>query len=336
MAEEMQLIFECTKCNKVLKSEKGLKEHQNRKRKGKKTGCFVKSVDSASGQSSSDSLLGSSSVDSYGMQYEFSDASTDALLDELSDGIGPQQDFLKGKESLNCHSESSLTQLTMKCKIKNSSVLDGETMSISGHQGGSRVELPSIQFVHGLVTAAVEKIVNHPDFPKDHGESIKETIDRREARSKIFQGVFVDHHQENAVRKHLCVARECSDTCTFAKRKTLFHQQQTMLALEVARVGKVLRRQWVQLAAQHLKRLKVDNMEMFNVFLPYVHNIFSDTEITTYLCDLPHSSLSDVPDPPTSHPRAIQVVPAGNGLEVSTKRVERAEARTKRRRVGNI
>ena len=328
MDDLLEIEFKCTKCDKVFTTEKSLREHQRRKRAGKRTGCFVLPGGSGSRSSANTSSM-FTLTSALGVPSDLSE------LDDIGSDIDTnKEDFEKGFDSFGTMGDLSLHQLIKHVKVKHNTVLGGDVFDKPGSQGGSRVELPTISFVHGLVKAVVEKITSHPDFPKNPGETVKEIVDFREARSKIFKGVFVDHSQDNAERKHLCVARECTDTCTFAMRKTLFHQQQTLLALEVAKAGKVLRPHWVELAAQHLRRLKVENTGVFNVFLPHVHTTFSDTNISKYLCDLPHSS-SHVADPPTSHPRAIQVVPAGKGLEISTMRVERAEARAKRRRRGN-
>ena len=317
--QKIEIEFQCTKCEKVFKNEKTLKEHQNRKRGGRRTGCF-KMAGSSGSSGNSSSLLGSYGVPSDFSEIEDSDMNTEGI------------DFEMGVQSVGSHSELSINQLTKIMKEKNNSVLNGKVEEEPSAQGASKVVLPSVAFVHGLATAGVDAILGHPNFRSEPGESTKGVVDNREARDAVFRSVFVNSSQEGALQKHLCVTSQCEESCTFAQRKTLFHEQQTLLALEVANKGKVLRPRWVEHAAKHLTRLQVESSAAFSKFLPYIHYFYAGSEISKYLDDLPTTSPSGFPAvPSSSQPRAVMVAPAGNGLEVSVERIEKAAKRRRRR-----
>ena len=99
----------------------------------------------------------------------------------------------------------------------------------------------------------VEDVLAHSDFDATSDRS--KVVEIRHRCNDVFEQIAVNVNQDNAIIKHGCNPSECSSDCTFGRRRTLFHIQQTLYSLQVASSRKGFTENWIARAADHLRRV---------------------------------------------------------------------------------
>ena len=99
------------------------------------------------------------------------------------------------------------------------------------------VNLAQFGYLYGEVKWIVTKLLHHRDFDSNTDRS--KIVENRAAKDKVFARVVGGISLDDAVIKHGCKLSECSENCTFGKRRALVYVQQAIFALEIARSRKM-------------------------------------------------------------------------------------------------
>jgi len=260
--------WRCQFCDKIFATKTKMEDHQVKTKGSKKIGCKVKydkRMRSANRASSSTTGSLSSSV----LTFPLEDCPpSDDLLDEIIAAELDDAEVAAGRASVP-PVRDNLKQMLHERKVAMSRSLSGK---IIHGPSVNRVVLPTVSRLYGEVTKVVEDVLAHSDFDSTSDRS--KVVEIRCRRNDVFEQIAVNVNQDNAVIKHRCNPSECSSDCTFGRRRTLFHIQQTLYSLEVASSRKGLTDSWITRAADHMRRVLVENRSTYSEVLALVLNQF--------------------------------------------------------------
>ena len=333
--------YVCFKCKKEFKTEKERKDHQHRKRGGKLHGCFVGGKALPSQEPvPSDASSTTSSIAWSDITSDFDVDDHDFPLSE-SDNTNnrDREEYKMGYNSENFEPiDDTIDSLLRTVKLANNRVLNGRHSPHPDGEGVS-VNIASIPFVHGLVNTGVSAVLKHKDFDRKEEKSTTATIyAARVYRDGLLEKLAVKDDQSNALQSHLCEASLCNSTCTYLKRRILFHKQQALLAIKFVESKRVGIKPWIKFAKGHLRRLRVEDRNGFSSFIQYAQKTLSSSGVSGHISqmlgefqgsmDLPMEALEQAPRPHHSHPSSSLEVPVAS-LEKGQARLSNREQRRK-------
>ena len=204
--------------------------------------------------------------------------------------------------------------------------LDSHCLRIKGALSNSVTNLATLSFCYSQVKSAVSSIRQHSDFSAESLKGWEEIVWNRTKRERFSKLVYVDITQNDALIPHKCKLSECTATCTFGRRKALFHFQSAFFALEVVRTTKGLSG-WIDAAASHLRRVKVEANSVYKIALSMIMRLYGpDLGQKLDVLKDEHTPAIET----ASEVRRLKA-PEAPGLQVSLKRLQKGEKRYKRR-----
>ena len=322
---ELEIVdFECQYCGKMFNDEKSMKVHQEKKQKGKKIGCKINYERNLR----SESRKGSVSMVSSPLSYPVNSI-TSSQFENLSITSPQCEAYLNaGENDSNGDSDSDNEVDLVEVNRGEGDIpqvtgdLESHCLHIKRSLSNSVTNLASLSFCHGQVKSAVRSIRQHSDFNAGSLPGWDEIVRNREKRERFFKLVYVDVTQNDALIPHKCKISECTATCTFGRRKALFHSQSAFFALEVVRTTKGLS-SWIDAAASHLRRLKVEANSVYKTALSMIMRLYGpDLGQKIEVLKDEHTAAIDTASE-VRRPKA----PEAPGLQVSVKRLQKGEKR---------
>ena len=262
--------WECIYCGKHFTTEQKMKVHQKKKQDNKFVGCKI-NYDKRMRKAGSSSVTASTagSLTSSGFTFPLDDCPpSDDLLDEIIGSELNEAEVAVGRGSVP-PMRDSLQHSLKDLKVAMSRSLRGK---IIHGPTVNNVVLPTVSRLYGEVAKVVECVLAHPEF--DATKDRSKVVEIRRRRNHVFEQIAVNVNQDNAISKHECKASECSSECTYAKRRTLFHIQQTLFNLQVAASRKGYTETWITKAAAHLRRVLVEDRGTYSGVVALVFNVF--------------------------------------------------------------
>lgn len=323
--------YKCVYCDKVFATQVKLLDHQMKKQKDKYIGCKVNHDRKVRKLGASSSTSKAASLVSSELRWEGDDLLTPSEASDLAEynvllDESDEASTFRGYEVRAGRASVPLVKDDLKRTCQDMKAAMARTVSGSIVHGSSenRVVLPTFSHLYGEVCQVVDNILSHGDFDSITDRS--KVVQIRSRRDSWFQMIAVDVSQNNAIIKHKCNPSECSDQCTFAKRRSLFYVQQVFFSLQVAASKKAFTDAWVESAASHLRRLKVEKPRIHSMILTLALNLFG--EALGQKLDQLKPETDCVPEPapvpaPVVAPKPI-LVP---GLEVAQKTLAKGAKR---------
>ena len=342
MSGDLEIIdWNCHNCDYVGPSEKALKDHQSRKRGGRRVGCLVAkrtlgsssaSINSSELEYPEEAVPGTSSAGSMSDLPEdpAPGTSVSGSMSLPSWANDPPSDWdvyfndTEGSISGQLDTPEVMDDLTTTCKAFKQAMAKTVCGQIVHGPESNSVALPQFGHLFGQAKEIVRKLVGHKDF--DSNTDRTKIVENRAARDKVFSTVAVDTNLGDAVIQHGCKHSECSEGCTWGNRRALLHIQQAIFALEVVRSRKAFSAAWVERARGHMRRVKVEANNHYEDNLSKLFRLFGP-DLGEKMDALKDETV-DTPADVTAPRRPTAAKPPG--MEVSVNRLKKGEKRYSR------